>query len=286
MQLGRQRGFSLVELAVVFAIVALLIGGAMMTLSAQVEQRNADETMRRLNAAADAVLAFAIVNKRLPCPARFVSTVSHSQGLESFCAAGAPATCVGTGPSSCGRGCSSRRLLPAVAVGATPLDPQSFAVDAWGNRLRYAVARATRPAATAPPANTRVFTCEANLKPTAWPAARTAWMCARRPLAPPAWSHADRNKLFPTAERRHRAAYGADELENTDADARFVSRTTSAVPRSAPSTIQWWWCQSASCIRLIAAGVLLAAGPQPATTWRSSNGKQTSPSTLVSSARR
>src|SRR5262245_65999213 len=64
-----QRGFTITELAVVFAIVALLIGGAMMTLSAQVETRNNDETLRRLNAASEAVIAFAIVNRRLPCPA-------------------------------------------------------------------------------------------------------------------------------------------------------------------------------------------------------------------------
>jgi len=91
MQLRRAvRGFSLVELAVVLAIVALLIGSAMMTLSAQVETRNNDETVRRLNAAADAIVAFAIVNRRLPCPARFAAT--HSSGLESFCTA-ATGTC-------------------------------------------------------------------------------------------------------------------------------------------------------------------------------------------------
>ena len=44
-------GFTLTELAVVFAIVALLVGGAMYTLSAQTEIRAYDDTRRRLEQA-------------------------------------------------------------------------------------------------------------------------------------------------------------------------------------------------------------------------------------------
>ena len=91
MQLRRShRGFSLVELAIVFAIVALLIGGAMMTLSAQVEQRNSGETQRRLDAAVNALIAFAIVNGRLPCPA-----VAGATGDESPAGGGACTTWYG-----------------------------------------------------------------------------------------------------------------------------------------------------------------------------------------------
>src|SRR6266571_3407425 len=71
-------GFTLVELAVVLAIVGLLLGSLMYTLSAQVEQRNFEETRRRLEQARELVLAFAIVNGRLPCPAR-----SNSSGFEA-----------------------------------------------------------------------------------------------------------------------------------------------------------------------------------------------------------
>src|SRR5262245_31213383 len=86
MQLNsRQHGFTLTEVAVAFLIIALLLGGAVMTLQAQIEQRNFEEAQRRLNAAAEAVLSFALVNRRLPCPARYVDAATNSAGLESFC---------------------------------------------------------------------------------------------------------------------------------------------------------------------------------------------------------
>lgn len=229
MQLARrQAGFTLTELAVVLLIVGLLIGGAMMTLSAQVEQRNNDETSRRLTAAADAVLAFAIVNKRLPCPAL-------NQGVESFCTNATAAACVGTETTAVQAhgNCSNfySGFLPAVSVGATPLNANGFAVDAWGNRLRYAVARNNPTGCTStPPANTRVFTSQANLQ-TYGVACRpndldvcTTNTCAARAVS----TQTAVFIIFSTGKNGAIAAgYGADENENTDGDAVFVTRTPS-----------------------------------------------------------
>ena len=66
----RQRGFTLAELAVVFTIVILLLGNIMYTLSAQTDLRNSDDTRKRLEQARELLLSYAIVNGRLPCPAR------------------------------------------------------------------------------------------------------------------------------------------------------------------------------------------------------------------------
>src|SRR3954470_6730173 len=88
-------GFTLTELAIVTMIVSLLLASLMYTLAAQTEQRNMDDTRRRLEQARDLVLAFALVNGRLPCPARYTSSASNSSGLESFCTAGT-GTCVNT----------------------------------------------------------------------------------------------------------------------------------------------------------------------------------------------
>lgn len=118
---SRQRGFTLTELAVVFAIVVLLLGGVMYTLSAQVENRSIGDTQHRLEDAKDLLLAFAMANGRLPCPA---STASNGDE--------APA---GTG--ACTSAYSG--YLPAKAIGFTPTDVQGYAVDVWGNRIRYAV---------------------------------------------------------------------------------------------------------------------------------------------------
>ncbi len=144
----RARGFSLVELAVVMAIVAFLLGGLMYTLSAQVEQRNFEDTRRRLEQARELVLSFGIVKGRLPCPARYTSAASHSNGMESFCTAAAASsvsTCAGseTTTEQTHGSCSNHfdGFLPAASIGYLQTDANGFAVDTWGNRIRYAVTR-------------------------------------------------------------------------------------------------------------------------------------------------
>lgn len=63
-----QDGFSLLEAAIVLFVLALLAGSILVPLSAQVEQRYYDDTTRTMNDVRDALLGFAVVNKRLPCP--------------------------------------------------------------------------------------------------------------------------------------------------------------------------------------------------------------------------
>jgi len=118
-------GFTLTELAVVLLIVGLLLGGLLHTLSVQVEQRNRDDTRRQLEEARDLLIAFALVNGRLPCPA-----APNATGDESPPGGG---TCTN----------SYNGFLPGRAIGATPVDSSGYALDAWGNRIRYAVSATT-----------------------------------------------------------------------------------------------------------------------------------------------
>lgn len=159
-RLAPQDGFTLVELAVVLTIVAFLLASLMYTLSAQTEQRNFDETRRRLDSARELILSFAIVNGRLPCPARYTSAASHSAGLESFCIAAATSstsTCSGTETTTAqAHGTCSNHFdgyLPAASLGFTQTDASGFAIDAWGNRIRYTVSRTNTncSGATLPP---------------------------------------------------------------------------------------------------------------------------------------
>ena len=144
-RLYRARGFTLTELAVVFAIISLLLAAGLFTLSAQTDQRNFDETRRRVEAARDLLLGFAIVTGRLPCPA-----TATSAGAEAI-----------TTPPNCDA--TYGGFLPARSIGYQVVDTAGFAVDAWGNRLRYAVSSTTpscTPAASAVPH----FTNAANLR--------------------------------------------------------------------------------------------------------------------------
>jgi len=167
-----QSGFSLVELAVVMTIVAFLLATTMYTLSAQTEQRNFQETQRRLNDARDLVLAFTMINGRLPCPARNAATAAPATTAGDEVWEAATGECRGDGVIDNLGGTISVAppviggFLPGRAIGYQPVDASGFAIDAWGNRLRYAVSRtATNPiggagcAAAAPG-----FTSAANLK--------------------------------------------------------------------------------------------------------------------------
>lgn len=113
----------------VLAIVGLLLGSLMYTLSAQNEGRNIAETDRRLTQARELLLAFAVVNGRLPCPAAAPAQAPYSN-------AG------GTGVESAAAGvCTDNYtgFIPGSAIGFQPVDGSGYALDAWNNPLRYAV---------------------------------------------------------------------------------------------------------------------------------------------------
>ncbi|MBF2759219.1 MAG: type II secretion system protein [Ectothiorhodospiraceae bacterium AqS1] len=65
---GRQRGFSLIELAIVIAAMALMVGGLMVPLSTQLERYRMRETEIALAEAMEALLGYAAIHRRLPCP--------------------------------------------------------------------------------------------------------------------------------------------------------------------------------------------------------------------------
>jgi prepilin-type N-terminal cleavage/methylation domain-containing protein len=162
----RHRGFTLVELAVVMTIVVLLLGSLLYTLSAQTDQRNVDETRRRLDQARELLLSYAVVNGRLPCPARCANwpncttTAAETRDAAGNCTSGGIDDYYGGALAGGAMG----GLLPALTIGAQNVDPSGFAVDAWGNRIRYAVAQNNTGCTVTPPANTRLYTHQGNLK--------------------------------------------------------------------------------------------------------------------------
>lgn len=111
-----QRGFTLVELAIVMFIVALLIGGMLLPLSAQQDIRARQETDKTLSDIRDALMGFAVANGYLPCPA----PVDLSTG-------GAEATRDANGVCSIRVG-----LIPWTTLGLGQH-------DAWNHLFRYSV---------------------------------------------------------------------------------------------------------------------------------------------------
>lgn len=208
----RESGFTLTELAVVLAIVGFLLGGLMLTLSAQVDSRNTAETARRLEQARELLLSFAIVKGRLPCPA-----TSGSAGDEDPAGGGTCTT-------------NYAGFLPARAIGFQPVDGQGFAVDAWGNRMRYAVSATTW--GTTPFAR---YT-----KQHVAASATASWSLTQTPAdlvicntavagtsCAAGTSVTNQNVVVAIVHStgKNGAGSGTNEAENTDGDALFVSRT-------------------------------------------------------------
>ncbi len=129
----RQRGFSLIELAIGLVIVATLLSALLVPLGTQMDQRRTAATQRALDESRDALVGFAIANGRLPCPA-----VDAATGIEAFAAGGSAAD---------GNCATATGFLPAVTLGLTGLDGSGYLLDAFGGRVRYAVAL---PSALAP----------------------------------------------------------------------------------------------------------------------------------------
>lgn len=119
-------GFTLVEMAVVLLIVGLLLGGLLPTLSSRVEQQRTVEVRKQLDDIEQALIGYALVNGRLPCPAS-----PSSNGTESFAGGGNAIN------GNCSN--SNNGYAPAATLGLVTAD--GYAVDPWGNRIRYALTR-------------------------------------------------------------------------------------------------------------------------------------------------
>jgi prepilin-type N-terminal cleavage/methylation domain-containing protein len=117
-----QAGFTLVEISIVLAIVALLLGGLLPAISGQIERQHVSETRKQLDEIKEALIGYAIVNGRLPCPADgSIATGQSSAGVESTTGTGSTMTCTSTGG-----------VLPWTTLGISE-------TDAWGRRFTYRV---------------------------------------------------------------------------------------------------------------------------------------------------
>jgi prepilin-type N-terminal cleavage/methylation domain-containing protein len=114
MRTSLQRGFSLVEIAIVLVIVGLMIGGLLTPLTVQMEQRRVADTRSMLDEAKEALVGYAVRHGHLPCPA-----ISAANGEED----------------RSGYRCTDERrdgFLPWATLGLPKL-------DAWNRLYRYSV---------------------------------------------------------------------------------------------------------------------------------------------------
>lgn len=131
-------GFTLIEIAVGIAVIALLLGSILVPLTTQVENRKIDETQRILAQARDALLGYVAANGYFPCPADAASNGAEALGANAHNSSSTTDACA----ASTGTTSGYHGFLPAATLGVAPVDAQGYAIDAWGftaNRIRYAI---------------------------------------------------------------------------------------------------------------------------------------------------
>jgi prepilin-type N-terminal cleavage/methylation domain-containing protein len=143
----RSRGFSLVELAVALAIIALLLAGALIPLSTQIDVRNGADTQRSMESIRDAIIGFAQANGRLPCPADG-SLPAGAAGAGTEQVTGNSCTSVNSASCTAANGALPCSVVPWATLGV----PET---DAWGRRLTYRVSPAFADAVILTTWNTR-----------------------------------------------------------------------------------------------------------------------------------
>lgn len=169
--MNKQTGFTLIELAMVLFIVALVLGGVLTPLSTRLEQANRKQAEEVLKEIKSSLIGYALVNGHLPCPdcpadaaspncgggGAAVSNDGFEDGLDG---AGTPTTSTDlinpTRSVTPFNGCVLQTgNVPWATLGVPEFDP-------WGQHFVYSVTQAANVGFADDNAGTGVGACSTN----------------------------------------------------------------------------------------------------------------------------
>jgi prepilin-type N-terminal cleavage/methylation domain-containing protein len=234
------RGFSLIELSIVLVIVAFLLGGLLPTLSSQVDQRHTVETTKQLDEIQQALIGYAIINGRFPCPAW-----TNTNGVESP-----------VGGGTCNH--PNDGFVPSATLGLVTTDSSGFAMDSWGNRIHYAVTQANGKSFTTTNGMSTIGI--SNLSPdllvcsTATGSTNSSCAAGAALTSSPGVPVV----IFSTGKNGGHGGTGADEAANLNGNKTFVSHTlsSSSAPNGEFDDLVIWISPNVLINRMVAAGKL------------------------------
>jgi len=129
MNIRQQAGFTLIELAVVFVIIAALLSYTFMPLRSQMETAYIKEARAKLNEIEESLYGYAIANGRLPCP-----TEPGEGGIAQPATPASPAV---AGADTCDVNIG---FVPSNTLGIKgKVNCDGLLTDPWGRPYRYSV---------------------------------------------------------------------------------------------------------------------------------------------------
>jgi len=127
-------GFSLLEISVVLAIIAIVVGGAVAAFISSLQNRAISETQNKLRALQQALYNYRVAYNSLPCPADIQAALSSSTfGVEGLELADPESVC--SGSNNFVNGKITEGMVPTKTLEL----PDDAAIDGWGGRIMYAV---------------------------------------------------------------------------------------------------------------------------------------------------
>jgi type II secretory pathway pseudopilin PulG len=198
-------------MAVVLIILGFVLGALLMPVQVQRQQQAQLQTESLMEISKKSLIGYAQSQGRLPCPATNNGTAAFpdDHGVASPSAGGLCVQQVG--------------FLPAATLGIQPTDTKGFALDGWGNPLRYAVTQSSAGGAV-----TADFTTTADMAAVGIAALKPDLrVCASSTAASCTDDINVANNvvavIYSLGPTGNVASGGADESENLDMDTIFIS---------------------------------------------------------------
>ena len=222
--MDRSSGFTLLEVAIVLMIVGLLLGSVIQPLGSRIIERQRKQTVDQLVSIREAIIGFASVNHRLPCPLTNAAIPSGDCGVE-------------------------HGYVPAAVLGLSGhYNADGLIVDSWGAPILYHVSMSD-----ADNDGQADFTSSQEMRDVSMQQLTPDFEVCDSTACNQLRANDLPAVLVSTGAKNHSSS---DELENLDGDKRFVNRDLDQSGNDQFDDIVLWLSGNILYTRLLQARVL------------------------------